>query len=103
MVVRVLHPPPLTEDEPFAHDTTPRDEATSADENDESDPSPAGQIQKHRRVFRQDERHIRQFIRNSATQSDDAAAHFDWLEDLILSGALASSKQTPMEDFFKAD
>ena len=68
----------------------------------ESDPSPAKQIKNIAECFDR-LRDIRQFIRNRATQSDDAAAHCDWLEDFLLSGALTSSKQTSIENFFKAD
>ena len=93
----------LIENELFAHDVTPTEDATSADENDESNLSPAEQIKNFAECFDKLRHIIRQLIRNRATHSDDAAAHCDWLEDLRLYGALANSKQTSMEDFFKAD
>ena len=68
----------LTEDELFTYDTTPTDDATSADENDESDPSPAEQIKNIAECFDRLS-NIRQFICNRATQSDDAAGSpFVW-------------------------
>ncbi|KAI0237705.1 Solute carrier family 23 member 2 [Lamellibrachia satsuma] len=38
--------------------------------------------------------YIRQFIRNRATQSDDAAAHCDWLEDFLLSAGKQTNSTT---------
>ena len=89
----------LIENELFAHDVTPTEDATSTDENDESDLSPAEQIKNFAECFDRLRHIIRQFIRNRATHS----AHCDWLEDLRLYGALANSKQTSMKDFVKAD